>query len=131
MILISFVIIYIIIIVIYITRCFFTESFKKDKTYDQCYYKDNGIVRCSSDSIPKNEKIDYSDIYNKENIANETLYLIFDKNYQWNIKDKWIIHDIDNNKWFVPEGIVKINKGTKYIIEKKNDIMSNINIFKE
>lgn len=44
--------------------------------------------------------------------ATETFYVYIP--HKWKAKYNWLIKDIDNDKYYIPEGLLKITKGTIY-----------------
>lgn len=62
--------------------------------------------------------------------SRDLIYYFLD--YKWKIGDSWYIKDIKKRKYYVPEGIIKINAGTEFEWKPYtgNDVVNIILIYK-
>ena len=90
-------------------------------------HSEPGILRITKYDTKILDLLNTFSVENKELIMNKAYYMpflekqtakqtfyIFIPSFGWHVKNKWFIHDVNNNKYFVPEGLIKINKDTLF-----------------
>ncbi len=109
------------------------------KTNDTCLDIDKGGISridlsklscLTSDKYETIPMIAKNGSFIPETIAESTIY--YHMPHKWNTRNSWLFKDLVLNKYYIPEGLLRIEKGTKFLqlgLESDHDI--NYYIIKE
>lgn len=110
------------------------DSLKNPTNVFDVFSSNKKIARYSekTDDKMKKELEKYKSIHcnSKTNfiIPTSSAYVYFN-NYKWLMKNDWLIHDLEDNRWFLPVGLIYIDSKSKWKWNDPKDLDVNYTIY--